>query len=373
MRITLPAIPVLALAVLALVISCSDDDNNGPSGSNNEPSTTSVGPQGGVVVVDGGMTLVVPAGALSDTVTFTATANGSPPAAPGGMGPVSTCYSVGPSGMQFGQPATMSIAYDTARLLGAGESDLGLYSFTGGGWRRLATSVYPGYNLVTAEVAHLCDFAVFADTAAEAEGIYAALVAHRDARGCVFDKLVARLDAAYAPGGPQLPLQVDSVTCNQFELEWVEKDSAYVYGYLIYIWEIRFLKHDSTYEFQINGSGVVPDLTASIVFPSCSPWLTSPDYGATESLSGFGVTWDDCCAGNVSLFFLQGNDTVGTVVETPNDGSYAFTGDQLDGFEAGEYRLVMTSETRQSITAEGYDPRSYVAARIVSKVAVTLE
>jgi sulfur transfer protein SufE len=53
-------------------------------------------------------------------------------------------------------------------------------------------------------------------------------------------------------------------------------------------------------------------------------------------------------------------------VSTANDGSYSFTGDQLASLTPGMYVMVLNHYNRESIAAEGYDPRSIIAARVMT-------
>ena len=59
-------------------------------------------------------------------------------------------------------------------------------------------------------------------------------------------------------------------------------------------------------------------------------------------------------------------------VSTANDGSHSFTGDQLASLTPGGYILILNHYNRESIVAEGYDPRSIIAARVMHMVWINL-
>ena len=59
-------------------------------------------------------------------------------------------------------------------------------------------------------------------------------------------------------------------------------------------------------------------------------------------------------------------------VSTVNDGSYSFNGDQLASLTPGGYVMVLNHYNRESIVADGYDPRSIIAARVMHTVMITI-
>ncbi|HEX7050196.1 MAG TPA: hypothetical protein VF188_08355 [Longimicrobiales bacterium] len=103
-------VPLLALAAAAG--ACHEDPVDGPV----EPGDEAIGPEGGTfTAADGGLTLVIPAGALDSSVMITATpifAPASLPVVPG------TAWELGPRGLRFAEPVELTIRYDPARVTG---------------------------------------------------------------------------------------------------------------------------------------------------------------------------------------------------------------------------------------------------------------
>jgi hypothetical protein len=98
----LAALGSLALASL-FFLSCG---SSGGGGSSNSPVTT-IGPSGGTFNGGNGLTVTVPAGALSSSVRITAGQTST--VAPSGYGALSGLYQFGPDGTTFAQPATVTL------------------------------------------------------------------------------------------------------------------------------------------------------------------------------------------------------------------------------------------------------------------------
>lgn len=181
------------------------------------------------------------------------------------------------------------------------------------------------------------------------------------------DYIFARFDSLYAPGDPINPLQPAAVSCNTFDLIWQEGMKEYAYtdyvaGY--------FLNPGATYTFFVTEGDGVPALTTDpIVFPVCQPYITSPEPFSYVSMSGFDLEWHTFCSGTIDITIMDLNaDSTGVYITTENDGFYTFTADDLSVIDPGAYQLqiVLIHENRQAITAVGYDPRSWVWARVLS-------
>ena len=103
-----------------------------------------VGATGGTVASsDGGVRLLVPAGAVSAGLALTITPTASPPTPPAGTTAVrGTAYVFGPEGTQFGVPVSVTIKYDPASLPAwVVPGDLVIQRWNGTQWSRLTNLV----------------------------------------------------------------------------------------------------------------------------------------------------------------------------------------------------------------------------------------
>jgi hypothetical protein len=224
-------------------------------------------------------------------------------------------------------------------------------------------------------------------------GVYAELVIHRSRRvdeSTVVknDHISARFDSSYAPDGPIDPLQPASVFCQVpgagggYSLEWVDAWKWYYYynpyaGY--------FLGPGAEYVFNISGGGVVPDLlTGPIVFPECAQHIISPAaWSSVTALEGLEIVWagydsaPDCDQTVViRIEDLSYGEWTDVYIETENDGSYTFTADDVSGIDPMAYQLqiVLILEHKRNLTfIEGYDPRSWISARVQAVVPVMIQ
>ena len=365
---------LVGLLVLALAFGCSSDDDNPAGGDDDHGTVVTIGADGGTLAIGSDVTLEIPPNALSGSVDFTIAQNSSPAAAGGTRDMVSPCYTIGPSGTQFSIPATITINYDVSGFENFDEQSLIIYTNSGSGWDALVTEIDVGADNASAPVTHLSDFAVMLDTASAAEGVYAKLVLGRmiyytgEGDPYRFDIITASFDSGYGPCTVLHPLQPSGVTCNDFTLNWVDEIGSFTYSE-----HLGFLELDSSYVFEVTAGGVVPSLTQAITFPSVEPYFTSPTYGSVVSKSGFETTWSGSGGGTVEIIMVDpaaGDSAVW--VSTTNDGSYSFTGDQLASLTPGGYVMVLNHYNRELIAAEGYDPRSTIAARVMHTVMITL-
>jgi hypothetical protein len=94
-----------ALLILA-TSSCSSDPT--PADEGTESVTKTIGPEGGVIQVDGA-TVTFPQGALAEAKAITIR---STTAVPQGFVAVSKVFECGPSGTEFAQPVTMQMPFN---------------------------------------------------------------------------------------------------------------------------------------------------------------------------------------------------------------------------------------------------------------------
>jgi hypothetical protein len=210
----------------------------------------------------------------------------------------------------------------------------------------------------------------------EYHGVYAEMVVHRYLSWggeslTRIDHLSARFDSVYAPDGPIVPLRPEAVSANTGgPLEWVEGQSWYYFHNPTYGW---FLGPGIEVVFTVTGGDGVPSLvTDPIVFPSCGPYITSPEIGEYVTLEGLEVVWShydtypDCDRPVTiriqDMGFVEWTDVC---ITTENDGSYTFTADDVAGIDPFVYQvqIVLIVDNKEYISAPGYDPRSWVWAR----------
>jgi hypothetical protein len=118
--------------VLVLLLSgCGGD--GGPSGPQ-PPPAGGIGPAGGIVTsADGRASLVVPPNALSGTTALTVTATSAVPLDPRAV--AQSAYAIGPAGVQFATPATLTLQYNPALApVGIVEDELMVHQLNNGAW-----------------------------------------------------------------------------------------------------------------------------------------------------------------------------------------------------------------------------------------------
>ncbi len=181
------------------------------------------------------------------------------------------------------------------------------------------------------------------------------------------DHIFARFDSLYAPDGPINPLQPGAVSCNTFDLIWVDGSKQYAYtdyvaGY--------FLDPGVAYTFSVTEGDGVPALTSDfVVFSGCQPYITSPAPFSYVSMDGFDLEWHSYCSGTIDITIMDLNaDSTGVYITTEDDGFYTFTAGDLSPISPSTYQLliVLINESKKPIIATGYDPRSWIWARTLS-------
>jgi len=86
---------------------------SGAAGDDAGPSGTEIGPDGGSVTGPDGVELVIPAGALEDSVFFSITKDPSDaPDIPAGVNWVGGVYAIEPHGTEFSEPVTLRLPFD---------------------------------------------------------------------------------------------------------------------------------------------------------------------------------------------------------------------------------------------------------------------
>ena len=187
------------------------------------------------------------------------------------------------------------------------------------------------------------------------------------------DNISARFDSVYDPCSGVIPLRPDAVSASSFDLVWDESFGLFFYSDYIAGF---FLNPGTQYTFDVTGGGKVPDLVESIVFPTCECYVTSPAPFAFVDRSGFDIEWQTTCGGMIDIVLVDLNsmDSTGVFITTENDGSFTLTGDYLDGLDPMVYQLqiVLVKQARHAILAAGYDPRSWIWARVLSTQMVYL-
>jgi hypothetical protein len=202
-------------------------------------------------------------------------------------------------------------------------------------------------------------------------GVYAKLVVGRSIMsiGSIqlmrTDIIEAAFDSAYAPCDPVQPIDSVSVTCNGDTL--VYHADTHIHTYPEYPSPLApFITLGGEYTFTVAGDNRVPSLTASITFPADEPNITYPSMADTVLKTGFDVTWADPGVGTVEIIMItMAGDSV-LFVQTDNDGTYNIPGSTLSGLPAGMYSIILNHYTRHTISAAGYDSRSFIASRVMS-------
>lgn len=149
---------VLAALMAAVLAACGGGTApvGGGGGHGGGPATASIGPAGGTLTsADGIVTLTIPKGALSKTLTF-----GIAPAssAPGGA---LVAYDITPSGTTFAVPATLTVDNGALTLpKGTTEAEVRIEVASSGAWQGLLTSIDPGAHQASASLAHLSTYGV---------------------------------------------------------------------------------------------------------------------------------------------------------------------------------------------------------------------
>ena len=137
-----------ALAAL-VIVACGGSDEAPPQAAG---VSLSVGAAGGTLDGPNGVQLVVPAGALAQTVliTFAQTSDGAP-ALPAGGVDIGAMFALTPHGTTFALPVTIRLPFDPARL-GVGETPtLWKTDAAQTGWEQVAGATVSG-NVVQAQI-----------------------------------------------------------------------------------------------------------------------------------------------------------------------------------------------------------------------------
>lgn len=157
---------VLAIALVA----CGDDEPTDPGIVDDDGTVVGTVTQEGGTVTSGDVALIVPAGAVDGSTEITVDPATNVPSTP--LLVAGTAYDLGPDGLDFDEPVTLSLAYDPADLpAGETESSLGLYKAVGSGWQEIAwVDVDTADNVVRAQISSFSVYAVLAGRIEDVEG-----------------------------------------------------------------------------------------------------------------------------------------------------------------------------------------------------------
>lgn len=114
---------------------------------------------GTVRAVSNKVTLVAPAGAVTENTSVVVQIVASPPASPGLI--AGTAFSLAPASVTFAQPATLTLKYDPSSLGNIPRGSLALYFLSSGSWQVVAGSSVDSANAaVSAPVGKLGTYAI---------------------------------------------------------------------------------------------------------------------------------------------------------------------------------------------------------------------
>lgn len=196
------------------------------------------------------------------------------------------------------------------------------------------------------------------------------------------DLITARFDSSYSPCLSDIPLRMDSVSCNEYTLEWDDSLNSYGYDQTM---PQSFLDLGLNYIFDISGNSFAPSLVDSIVFPLYEPYLTSPANEDTVSITAdLNIAWENFGNGNVYISLVAAIDSAcalpgnpgnieGIFVETENNGYYSIPYSSLSNLIPGEYCLILDYYSIHFINADGYDPRSFILGKTTNRINLIIE
>ena len=161
-----PVGPEKIISPPSALITTADDDDDGDDGDGDDDgflavamrdadeegvTTASIGPLGGVVT-HGDHYIVIPAGALSQTIEISFSVPESD----------TLMFDLGPHGTQFNVPISLVFEYDNADLIGANESQfqIGYYNVTTGVWEPMPTTVDAVNDVVIGQTTHFSRYAI---------------------------------------------------------------------------------------------------------------------------------------------------------------------------------------------------------------------
>jgi hypothetical protein len=127
------ALAALFAAIAVAALSCGGGTPSGtqPVPNHDAPTSSVIGQDGGSVSTPGGASVTIPAGALTASLTVTVTPSSAP--GPSGTTMVGPQYDLGPDGTTFAKPATVTLAFDPARIpAGKSAKDVVVYTSSGG-------------------------------------------------------------------------------------------------------------------------------------------------------------------------------------------------------------------------------------------------
>ena len=141
--------PLLGLLVVVLLSACGgggDDDPGTPAPPPPPPGT--IGSAGGTVTGPGGARVVVPSGALTQSVVINiAQTNAGAPALPAGVVAVSNVYEFTPHGTSFASPATVTVPFDPALVPAGAQLTMHKTNAAQTGWEEVSGATVSGSTM----------------------------------------------------------------------------------------------------------------------------------------------------------------------------------------------------------------------------------
>ncbi|MCD6406609.1 hypothetical protein J7L81_01890, partial [Candidatus Aerophobetes bacterium] len=127
-----------------------------------------VGPAGGTVSMEGVVDVDIPEGALDTSELISIEMVTDPPPTEG-LTATSICLRLGPSGLLFDEPVTVTVYYTAGDIEGIKENNLTIYVWDEvmNRWRRVGGTVYSNENKVVFTVNHFSIFLLAEEVAAE--------------------------------------------------------------------------------------------------------------------------------------------------------------------------------------------------------------
>jgi hypothetical protein len=168
---------ILSLIFLAFFSACGGGgggDSGGGSSAAPPPASTpeassTIGPAGGTLEITEtssplyGVKVEIPGGALNSNTTITISLANPEPPSPNTAEKVSKTISLGPEGIIFNSPVSISIPYNQKNF---DESSLQIYEYNGYSWEGVTfKNLNSGNNIISALTGHFSQYAVLAPKA----------------------------------------------------------------------------------------------------------------------------------------------------------------------------------------------------------------
>jgi hypothetical protein len=184
--------------------------------------------------------------------------------------------------------------------------------------------------------------------------------------GSVRDSIIARVDSVYASGGTSTPLTGLHIDCDGNALAWNAADENYVHE------PQQFIEYDTYQVFSIDATGNLPALTDSVLTPERMLIIGQPFRGAQINRNvPLAITWNGAGPGEVVIELKGANYQVVTSLITADDGGELVLVADLSQLAAGTGYIYLYKVNMKTITAPGYDPRSWIKGVVGFEIKVT--